>query len=228
MSFMSDPKLEAVLDRLHAQSSGQNAAMGQYFATRAREQGNLDWREFDERTHRFMADKLVALDRDKAQLCYSICRALRAKRVVEAGTSYGVSTLYLAAAVRDNVRADGGQGVVIGTEYEPEKARAARSHFAEAGLSEWIDLREGDLRETLKDVRGPIDFMLLDIWTPMAAPALERVLPALRPGAVLIADNTEQFRAQYADFFAIVNDPKNGFRTLTLPYEGGLELTVKI
>ena len=228
MSFSNDPKLDAVLDRLHAQSSGQNEAMGQYFATRAREEGNRDWREFDERTHRFMADKLVALDRDKAELCYSLCRALRAKRVVEAGTSYGVSTLYLAAAVRDNVRADGGQGVVIGTEYEPEKARAARSHFAEAGLSEWIDLREGDLRETLKDVRGPIDFMLLDIWTPMAAPALERVLPALRRGAVLIADNTEQFRAQYADFFALVNDPKNGFRTLTLPYEGGLELTVKI
>ena len=124
-----------------------------------------------------MADKFVALERDKAELCYQLCRALRAKRVVEAGTSYGVSTLYLAAAVRDNLRDDGGAGLVIATEHEPEKAKTARAHWAEAGLADLIELREGDLRETLKDVRGPIDFMLMDIWTPMARPALERVAP---------------------------------------------------
>ena len=62
------------------------------------------------------------LDRDEARLCYQLCRALRARRVVEAGTSFGVSTLDLAAAVRDNLREDGETGVAIGTELEPAKA----------------------------------------------------------------------------------------------------------
>jgi predicted O-methyltransferase YrrM len=226
MSYLDDPRLEAVLDRLHARSSAQDDALVGYFTTRARE-GTLDWNGFDERTHTFMRDKLVALDREKAELCHRLCRALRAKRVVEAGTSYGVSTLWLAAAVRENVREDGGTGVVIGTEYEPEKARAARAHFAEAGLSDWIDLREGDLRKTLEDVGGPVDFMLIDIWTEMSRPALERVAPSLRPGAIVMADNTTQFRDAYCDYFEFVNDPKNGMRTLTLPYPGGFELSVR-
>jgi len=221
-----DPPLGPLLDRLHAQSDAQGGEIGSYFAERARE-GSLDWREFDERTHRFMSDKLVALDRDKAFLCYQLCRALRARRVVEAGTSYGVSTLYLAAAVRDNLREAGGTGIVIGTELEPAKAAKARSHFAEAGLSDVIELREGDLHETLLDVGGPVDFMLMDIWTPLARPALERVAPRLRPGAIVIADNTTAFRDAYSDYFAFVNEPANGLRTQTLPFAGGLELTVR-
>ena len=117
--------------------------------------------------------------------------------------------------------------MVIATEHEPEKARQARRHFAEAGLSGLIDLREGDLRETLADVQGPIDFMLIDIWTPMARPALALVLPHLREGAVVICDNTTQFRDAYADYFEFVLDPRNGLRTMTLPFEGGLEFTVR-
>lgn len=223
---LMDPKLEALLDRLHAQSSGQTEAMMSYFSTRAAE-GSLDWNAFDERTNRFLSDKLVALDREKAEFCYQLCRALRATHVVEAGTSFGVSTLYLAAAVRDNVRDDGETGLVIGTEYEPEKARIARANFAEAGLSELIELREGDLRETLKRVAGPVDFMLIDIWTPMARPALELVAPHLRPGAIVVCDNTTQFREAYADYFAFLHDPANRMRTMTLPFEGGLELSVR-
>jgi predicted O-methyltransferase YrrM len=226
MSLSFDPRLDALLDRLHARSAEQSEALVSYFTARAKE-GSLDWNAFDERTDRFLSDKLVALDREKAELCYQLCRALRARRVVEAGTAFGVSTLYLAAAVRDNVREDGGKGVVIGTEYEPEKARAARAHFAEAGLSDWIELREGDLQKTLEHVGGPVDFMLIDIWTPMARPALERVAPHLRPGAVVVCDNTTQFRDAYRDYFDFVHDPANRLRTLTLPFEGGLELTVR-
>ena len=173
----------------------------------------------------FRSDKLVALDRNKAELCYQLCRATNARRIVEIGTSYGVSTLYLAAAVRDNVRAAGGNGLVIGTEYEPKKARAARAHFEKAGLSRFIDLREGDLRDTLKQIEGPVDFVLVDIWIAMARPALELVTPCLKPGAIVVCDNTERHRREYADYFAFLG--ANGFRTMTLPFDGGLELSVR-
>ena len=138
------------------------------------------------------------------------------------------------AIVRDNIRQEAqahldgrDHPIVVGTEHEPQKARMARGHFAEAGLSDLIDLREGDLRETLRDVHGPVDFMLIDIWTPMARPALGLVAPHLREGAVVICDNTQQFREAYREYFEFVNDPRNGLRTLTLPFEGGLEFTVR-
>ena len=121
MGFLNDARVEAVLDRLHAQSSAQDESLGQYFAKRA-EEGTLDWKGLDADAHRFMSDKLVALDRDKAALCYQLCRALRARRVVEVGTSFGVSTLYLAAAVRDNAREDGGYG-----RRDRERVRAGQS-----------------------------------------------------------------------------------------------------
>lgn len=89
----------------------------------------VDWRSDTVRT--FMRDKLLTLDPDKRQLCYMLCRALGARRIVEVGTSFGVSTIYL-AAVRDNFCRDG-QGIVIGTELEQSKAAAARICLAEAG-----------------------------------------------------------------------------------------------
>src|SRR3989442_11025676 len=218
--------IDELLDRLYAQSASQKEAMEWYFTARAQE-GALDWKTMDAHTTQFLSDKLVALDRNKADFCYQVCRALGARRIVEAGTSFGASTLFLAAAIRDNLRKDGGDGIVIGTEYEPKKAKAARATFAEAGLSEFIDLREGDLRDTLVDVGSPVDFVLVDIWTPMARPALELVAPRLRKGAVVICDNTKQYREAYRDYFAFVDDPANHLRTMTLPFEGGLEFTVR-
>ena len=220
-----DSRIEALLDRLYAQSTGQTEELMSYFAARA-EAGDIDWNAFDDRANQFLSDKLVALDRAKAEFCYQVCRALRATRVAEAGTSFGVSTLFLASAVRENLRDDGGEGVVIGTEYEPEKVKGARANFVEAGLSDLIDLREGDLRENLANIVAPIDFMLIDIWTSMARPALDLVAPSLRAGAVIICDNTAQFRDSYRDYFEFINDPANRFRTMTLPFEGGLEFTV--
>jgi predicted O-methyltransferase YrrM len=171
----------------------------------------------------FWRDKFVALEPDKAQFCYLLCRALNAARIVEAGTSFGVSTLYLAAAARDN-----GGGTVISSEWEPEKARIARAHFEQAGLAQYVDLREGDIRDTLRSVEAPVDFLLLDIWTPVARATMELVAPRMRPGAVAIVDNTRKRRVEYSDYFAYVNDPTNGFATVTLPFEGGLELSIKL
>ena len=223
-SPLNDPKLEALLDRLHAQSNSEVVETDAYFARRERE-GSLDYENFcDDDMHRFLSDKMVALDRDKAEFCYQLCRSLRATRVVEAGTSFGISTLYLAAAVRDNQVED---GVVIGTEHEPGKVEIARQNFEAAGLSEFVDLREGDLRQTLQDVGGPVDFMLVDIWD-VALPALELVSPNLRPGAIVACDNTTAAADEYRDYFEFVNDPSNRFRTMTVPFQGGFELTVRV
>jgi predicted O-methyltransferase YrrM len=225
--LQDDPLLERLLAKLHSDSDEQTRAIREHYHERdiAADRSPEDQAAL---TKTFLSDKLYALDRDKAEFCYQLCRAVDARQIVEIGTSYGVSTLYLAAAVRDNVRAAGGSGVVIGTEHEPEKARAARSHFEQADLSDFIDLREGDLRETLRQIEGPVDFMLVDIWIPMSRPALELVAPHLRPGAVVICDNTEQHRAAYADYFAFIDDPGQGFRTMTLPFSGGLEMSVRV
>ena len=215
---LGDTNLEALLDTLHARSKAQEAEAEHYWKTRTG-----PWRGMEPRDHAFLADKLVALDRDKAEYCYLLCRAIGARRIVEVGTSFGVSTLYLAAAVRDN-----GGGIVIGAENEPEKVAAARANFTAAGLSEFIDLREGDLIEVLKGVEGTIDFVLFDVWGHVVRPVLDFLLPHLRPGAVICTDNTASARQGYADLFEIIGNPARGFRTMTLPFEGGFEMTVKL
>jgi predicted O-methyltransferase YrrM len=223
-SPLNDPKLEALLDGLHSQSDAQIDETDAYYARREREGTLAENGSFDDEMHRFFSDKMVALDREKGLFCYQLCRSLRAARVVEAGTSFGVSTLYLAAAVRDNQVEN---GVVIGTEFEPKKAEAARANFKEAGLSEFIELREGDLHQTLQGVSAPVDFMLVDIWD-VALPALERVSPSLRQGAIVVCDNTAEDANEYRDYFEFVNDQRNRFRTMTVPFSGGFELTVRI
>jgi len=223
MSVIADTALKARIDTLQAASVAQEAETIGYFIERAKKGDLASFDTFDDDANRFMADKMVALEPIKAEFCHMLCRALRATRVVEVGTSFGVSTLYLADAVRAN-----GGGVVIGTEYEPAKAAQARASFAAAGLADYIDLREGDLRETLKVIEGPVDFVLMDIWTEMARPALELIAPHLRSGAIIVADNTTQFREAYRHFFAFIDDPRNSLKTMTLPFDNGLELVVKI
>ena len=224
VSPLNDPKLEALLARLHTQSDAEVEETDAYYERREQD-GSLDYENFcDDDMHRFLSDKMVALDRDKSEFCYQLCRSLRATRVVEAGTSFGISTLYLAAAVRDNHVEN---GVVIGTEHEPAKVKIALENFREAGLSDFIELREGDLRESLKDVGGPVDFMLVDIWD-VALPALELVSSSLRPGAIVACDNTTVDREEYREYFKFVNDPINRFRTMTVPFQGGFELTVRV
>lgn len=219
-TVLNDPKLDALLSELHGASKDQDAAIGRYYRERTG-----PWNGMEARDHAFMADKMVALEKDKAEFCYLTCRAIGARRVFEAGTSYGVSTLYLAAAVRDN-----GGGTVFGAEYEPEKVRLARANFEKAGLSALIELHEGDVVEASHNFAGPIDFVLFDIWGDVVRPVLDILTPRLRPGAVICADNTagERARRNYARLFEVLDDPANGFRTTTLPFEGGFEFAVKL
>jgi predicted O-methyltransferase YrrM len=225
-----DPRARAVVDGLFALSERQArqmmlpALLGMAAGILRRDKTDFTQTE---RGKAILADKLVALDRNKAEFCYALCRGMNARCIVEAGTSFGVSTIYLAAAVRDNAARGEPRGVVIATEHEPAKTRAARDNFAAAGVAEFVDLREGDLRETLKHLEDLVDFMLIDIWVPMARPALERVAPRMRAGSIVVCDNTARFRKAYSDYFDFLNDPANGFVTMTIPFAGGLELSVK-
>lgn len=221
MSELGDLELEEFIAGLHGESSAQEESVNQYFERRA---DSIHWGQLDEAAHRFLADKLVALDRDKAMFCHRLCLALRAQLIVEVGTSHGVSTLYLAQALR---RMGNRQGRVIATEYEPTKAAQARNNFERVGLGDFIELREGDLRHTLRQIVGRVDFVLMDIWE-MARPAIELLGPHLHQGAVIVTDNTAEFPENYYEFFEYINDPRHGFSTQTLPFAGGLEFTIKL
>ena len=142
-----------LLDRLHTESLEQ---------AKTRDFKNFSTAT-DEEKATYVRDMFVALDKDKAQYVYALLRAIDARTIVEAGTSFGVSTIYLALAASQNASAGGKPGKVIATEHEPTKADKAREYWKECGdAMNVIDLRVGDLRETLRSEVEDVDFLLLD------------------------------------------------------------------
>jgi len=184
--LQAPPHIHSLLQRLHAASTAQESSVSQtvfYLLRRlkARFFGTV-WAPADDAR---MLDKFVALEPDKCHFVYLLARSMGARHIVEAGTSFGVSTIYLALAVGQNMAAanvaksgggsgggaGGGAGKVIATEKEPVKAARARAHWREAGedVEPWIELREGDLLQTLKDDEGmpeQVDMLLLDSKYP--------------------------------------------------------------
>jgi predicted O-methyltransferase YrrM len=145
---------------------------------------------------------------------YICTRATRAKRVVEFGTSFGISTIYLAVALRD-----GGGGRLIGTELEAAKAQRARKNLDAAGLADLVDIRVGDALETLREGVGDnVDLVLLDGAFSLYLPVLKLLEPHLSPGALVIAENAIDESVAYLDY---VRNPDNGYRTIPLPFESG-------
>ncbi len=154
-------------------------------------------------------------------LLYNLVRAVRPATVVEFGMSFGISTLYLAAAVRDN-----GAGRVVTTELSKDKIAAARRTFAETGLDDVITVLEGDARETLRELDGPADLVLLDGWKDLCLPVLRLLEPQLRPGTLVVADDVELSNLQpYLDY---VRDPENGYHNVTFPVEDGMEISCRL
>ena len=209
-SFLA-PQVHAVITRL--------------YETRRYPADNTEgWRHERRDPHKYK-DFGYPISLDQGKFMYLLCRAMRATRVVEFATSFGMSTLHFAAAVRDN-----GGGIVIGSELVPEKVAVARRNLAEAGLADLVDIRQGDARETLRNLGGPVDFALIDGW-PQGEPSLARavfetVAPQLRVGGMAMNDNGEE------DYLAFVRNPANGFVSMSLPIssptKGPTELTVKI
>ncbi|KAK1149589.1 hypothetical protein N8T08_005138 [Aspergillus melleus] len=222
--------IHSFLTTLHAKSLAQEAALPpDTFLTSHQTKPSFD---------ALMVDKFIALDQDKCEFVYQTLRASGATTVVEAGTSFGVSTIYLALGVLENVKARAGgegqsegkpkAGKVIATEKEPAKAALARQYWAQAGseVAGVIDLREGDLRETLSWTQEEVGFLLLDIWTPMALPALKAVQDKLKPGALIIADNTIAAKDGYKELFEYVDQEGSPYKRVTLPFKGGMDMII--
>jgi predicted O-methyltransferase YrrM len=221
-SSLDDPAVRRVLDRLHAEERGQRGQllrMGlSWLPDLLRGKQDTVQEESDR-----IKDLFVALSPKQGTLAYMIARSIGARRIVEFGTSFGISTLYLAAAVRDN-----GGGSVIGTELQPTKAERARVHLAEAGLGDVAEIRTGDARETLKDPGGTVDLVLLDGAKQLYLEMLQLLTPNLRTGSVILADNIYVFRRALRPYVAHVQDPRNGFRSVTLFLGSGTEYSVRL
>ena len=159
-SIKLQPKVQSLLDRLHALSIAQEQASSSAVAE-LRDLRRRDPEAGNKALHNLMTDSFVALDQDKCEFIHQLALIRNAKTIVEVGTSFGVSTIYLAAAVACN---HGREGKVIGTELEKSKAEKAKRHWQEAGdeISSRIELRQGDLRETLTRDLPEIDFVLID------------------------------------------------------------------
>jgi predicted O-methyltransferase YrrM len=208
-SPLKDARVRAVIDRL--ESERRRPPDGGPKANPGRRHDAHDY-----------ADYGFSIAPEQGDLIYLLCRGMRATRVVEFATSVGMSTLYFAAAMRDN-----GGGQVIGAELVPAKAATARRNLAEANLADYVDIREGDARETLRDLGAPVDFILIDGWPLNEGPSLalqviEILAPQLRVGGYVMNDNAEP------DFLDFIRDPANGFLSVTLPLKNGTELSVKV
>ena len=156
------------------------------------------------------AEIYMPISPDTGTLAYSLVRAVRPEVVVEFGMSYGISTVHLAAAVRDN-----GRGLVYTTEMSTRKVAAARETFSTAGLADSITILEGDALETLAQVAGEIGFVLLDGWKELYVPVLQQLEPRLSPGALILADNTSH--DQTAPYLDYIRDPANGYTGVGFP-----------
>jgi predicted O-methyltransferase YrrM len=221
VNSLEDPKVQAVLARLHRASRRDWL----FFATHLpRMVGLMLGRPAPppEEQARQFKDVMIPIAPEQGRFLYLVARSLGAQRIVEFGSSFGVSTIYAAAAARD------AGGRVIGSELEPGKQRAATAHLAEAGLADFAEVRPGDARETLRDVPAPIDLVLLDGWKDLYLPILQMLAPKLRPGAVVLADNIRTFRRSLGPFLDYVGSGRHGFASITLPMSDGFEFAVKL
>ena len=171
--------------------------------------------------YRTYVDNFLNVSADFGRFLYMCARARKAKRIVEFGTSFGISTIHLASALRDN-----GGGQLISTELEPTKAQRAQENLEAAGLADLVDIRVGDALETLKEgINGDVDLVLLDGAFSLYLPVLKLLEPHLRDGAFVIGDNALAQSSGYLDY---VRNPQNGYLSLALPFDAGRgnELTV--
>jgi predicted O-methyltransferase YrrM len=219
MTTLSTQPLSSLLDRLFRDADASSATvMPAVMQMPAEERATVmasktDYREFYAR----MKNAHLAVSRETAALLYMLARSTGARSIVEFGTSFGISTLHLAAALRDN-----GGGRLITSEFEPSKVARARDNFAAGGLSDLIEIREGDALQTLaRDLPERIDLLLLDGAKGLYPAILALVEPRLRPGALVVADNADWS----PEYLERVRSPAHGY--LSVPFATDVELSMR-
>jgi predicted O-methyltransferase YrrM len=222
MTTLTTAPLAPLLDRLFSEAEAPaspefTAALSQISprdrASLSASSEATDYRRF----YSLAKDAYLAVSRDTAQLLYMLVRATGAREIVEFGTSFGISTLHLAAGVRDN-----GGGRVIATEFEPSKAAVAGENFLAGGLADVIELREGDALVTLaQDLPDEIDLVLLDGAKGLYLPVLKLLEQNLKPGTLIVADNADRS----PEYLQTVRSPDNGYTSV--PFADDVELTMR-
>lgn len=165
-----------------------------------------------------LKDLPLPVSRETGRLLYLLARVSRARTIVEFGTSFGISTLHLAAALRDN-----GSGRLITSEFEPSKVARARHNLRAGGLDDLVEFREGDALQTLgTDLPETIDLLLLDGAKALYPEILDLVESRLKPSAVIVADN-----AGYSpEYLARMRSPGGGY--LSMPFGEDVELSLRV
>ena len=165
-----------------------------------------------------LKDVPLPVSRETGTLLYMLARSAGVRSIVEFGTSFGISTLFLAAALRDN-----GGGRLVTTEFEPSKVARARAHLKTGGLDDLVEIREGDALKTLAvDLPETIDLLLLDGAKALYPEILALVESRLRPGALVVADNADHS----PEYLARVRSPLGGY--MSTPFGGDVELSMRV
>ncbi|TWB94864.1 putative O-methyltransferase YrrM [Bradyrhizobium macuxiense] len=220
MTTLTSPRLAGLLDRLFAQASAAVEDTRLAVADLSDEermrlmQSRTDYRALYGR----FKNAPLAVSRETGALLYMLARGTRARNIVEFGTSFGISTLHLAAALRDN-----GGGRLITSEFEQSKVARARDNLVAGGLDDLVEIREGDALETLRTgLPDTIDLVLLDGAKALYPDILDLVESRLKPGAFVVADN-----ADYSpDYLARVRSPANGY--MSVPFGEDVELSMRL
>jgi predicted O-methyltransferase YrrM len=165
--------------------------------------------------------EFMAVAPEVGRLLYLLVRSRRPARVVEFGTSFGLSAIHIAAALRDN-----GFGHLVTTEQNANKASRAAQHLEQVGLSDLVEIRQGDAFQTLSAIDG-VDLLLLDGWKPLYLPLLRQLEPRCSAGCLVIADDVIAMSDQLAPYLAYVRDRANGYISCEIPLDDGLELSYR-
>jgi predicted O-methyltransferase YrrM len=164
---------------------------------------------------------LISVGPATGQLLNILAKSNQAKTIVELGTSYGYSTVWLAEAARAN------GGKLISLDKADYKQAYAKERIARAGLTGSVEFRLGDALETLATLKGPFDFVLVDLWKELYAPCLELFYPKLAPGAFIAADNMiypDVYRESALEYRRRLR-AKPKIDSLLLPVGSGVELS---
>ncbi len=163
--------------------------------------------------------RLRAVGPETGRLLNILAKSLKTPTILELGTSFGYSGIWLAEAAR----ASGGK--LISMELHAYKTEFAREMAGKAGLSEHIDFQIGDAVEMIRALPGGVDFVLVDLWKDLYIPCLEAFYPKLNPGAIVVADNMFMPGNEDVKRYGEAVRAKPGITSVLLPVGSGIEVS---